>query len=85
MSMLIDMFEKAYLMYHIKEKCIHQSQWNGWVGTIKSYCFRDSFKREWEIVGDQFDVNFYLLMQSLINENYNCNRIIPEKNNINLI
>jgi hypothetical protein len=77
-SMLIDMFEKAYLMYHINDKCIHQSQWDGWIGTIKSYCSRDNFKREWKIVGDQFDVNFYYLMQSLINESHNCNRIIPE-------
>jgi hypothetical protein len=67
-SMLIDMFEKAYLLYHLERKCIHQSQWDGWVGTIKSYCFRDNFKREWAIVGDQFDVSFYSLIQSLIND-----------------
>lgn len=67
-SMLIDMFERAYLMYHIEQKCIHQSQWDGWVGTIKSYCYRDNFKREWEIVGNQFDTNFYSFMQKLINE-----------------
>jgi hypothetical protein len=67
-SMLIDMFERAYLMYHIEQKCIHQSQWNGWIGTIKSYCSRDNFKREWEIIGTQFDTNFYSFMQNLINE-----------------
>lgn len=67
-TMLIDMFEKAYLMYHIEKKCIHQSQWNGWTGTIKSYCFRDNFIREWEIVGTQFDISFYSFMQDLLNE-----------------
>lgn len=67
-SMLIDMFERAYLMYHIEQKCIHQSQWNGWVGTIQSYCSRGNFKREWEIVGNQFDENFYSFMEKLINE-----------------
>jgi hypothetical protein len=67
-SMLIDMFEKAYLMYNIEQKCINQSQWNGWIGTIESYCFRENFKREWEIVGAQFDPKFYSFMKNLINE-----------------
>tara|TARA_R110000787_G_scaffold232870_1_gene339942 strand:+ start:1625 stop:2125 length:501 start_codon:yes stop_codon:yes gene_type:complete len=75
-SMLIDMFEKAYLMYHLEQKCIHESQWNGWIGTIKSYCFRDNFTREWEIVGTQFDVSFYSFMQDLINE-----KSLKESNN----
>ena len=66
--MLIDMFEKAYLMYHEKNECIHLQQWNGWVGTIQSYCYRENFQREWQNIGEQFDMDFYRFMQELISD-----------------
>ena len=68
LSMIIDMFGKTYLLYHVQQECIHQSQWNGWVDTIQSYCFRENFKREWEVIGSQYDNDFYLFMQKLMSD-----------------
>lgn len=39
LSILIDMFERAYLMYHDEKQCIHSAQWAGWEATIRSYCY----------------------------------------------
>jgi len=68
LSMIIDMFGKTYLLYHVQQECIEQSQWDGWVDTIRSYCFRENFKREWEVIGSQYDNDFYLFMQNLMSD-----------------
>lgn len=65
-AILIDMFEKAYLLYHDENDCIQSDQWLGWVGTITSYTCRDNFQREWNLVGEQFDSHFYQYIEGLI-------------------
>lgn len=57
-AILIDMFEKAYVLYHDGSECIHQKQWSGWQATISSYCGRQNFIREWSVIGEQFDKDF---------------------------
>ena len=67
-GILISLFERAHVMFRDKSQEFRQSQWSGWVEYMKSYCRRSNFVREWEIIGKQFDVQFYEFMEQLIQE-----------------
>jgi hypothetical protein len=66
LALLIDMFEKAYLLYFDCRMSVKRNQWVGWERTILSYCFRSNFQREWENIGEQFDTDFYNYMNQLM-------------------
>ncbi len=65
LAILIDMFEKAYVLYHDGESCIHSEQWQGWEECINSYCSRANFSREWQLIGNQFDQGFVKCVDEL--------------------
>lgn len=65
-GILISMFERAHVMFRDHEHDFRQAQWDGWVKYMKSYCYRANFQREWVRVGSQFDQDFYLFMQGLV-------------------
>ena len=65
LAILIDMFEKAYVLYHDGDRCIHHDQWQGWEECIMSYCNRDNFSREWQLIGSQFDQSFVKCVDEL--------------------
>lgn len=56
-SILISLFERAYLMYKDKSRTIRRSQWSGWDIYIEKYCRRPSFVAAW-FNGQEPDPNF---------------------------
>ena len=71
---LISLFERAYVMFNDKSPEYRGAQWSGWVQYMESYCYRSNFEREWEMVGEQFDVQFYEFMQNLIKKTKESNK-----------
>lgn len=57
-TMLISVFERAFLMYHDQSNKVKAAQWTGWDEYIRSYCARDNFRNAWEVSGETFDRNF---------------------------
>lgn len=65
-TILISVFERAYLMYHDQSTVIKERQWLGWEEYIESYCKRDNFRNSWHISGEEFDSEFQAYMKSKI-------------------
>lgn len=65
-TMLISMFERAFLMYHDQQDSIRERQWSGWHAYIRDYCRRKNFRRAWPFAGGQFDTDFQAFMESEI-------------------
>jgi len=57
-TMLISIFERAYLMYHDQSNKVKAAQWTGWDEYIRSYAERANFRNAWEVSGETFDRNF---------------------------
>lgn len=65
-TMLISVFERAYLMYHDQSNRVKAAQWTGWDEYIRCYCERDNFRNAWEISGETFDRNFEHYVEGII-------------------
>jgi hypothetical protein len=61
-TMLISLFERAFLMYAREENVFKKSQWAGWQSYIRDYCGRDSFVRTWKLAGSSYDLQFQAYM-----------------------
>lgn len=67
LTMLISIFERAYLLYSDQNSAIKKKQWVGWDLYIKSYCERKNFLHAWEISGTTFDTDFETYMKTNFN------------------
>jgi len=69
-SILISIFERAFLMYRDQSTEIKKTQWEGWNHYMQDYCSRENFRRAWKILGEgeQFEINFVNYMRSIIRE-----------------
>ena len=65
LTMLISLFEKAYLMYRGQRTSFRNKQWTGWEEYMVDYCHRGNFKRAWEKNGDTYDSEFVRYMNKL--------------------
>ncbi len=65
-TMLISIFERAYLLYTDQKSSIKEKQWLGWDSYIKSFCKRANFLNAWEISGSTFDTEFEQYMKKTI-------------------
>lgn len=63
-TMLVSMFERAFLMYHDQHDSVRERQWSGWAAYIRDYCHRANFRHAWSRIGEQFDTNFQNFMSS---------------------
>lgn len=66
LTMLISIFERAYLLYSDQNSVIKKKQWVGWDSYIKSYCKRENFLQAWKISGNTFDTDFEKFMEECI-------------------
>lgn len=66
-TMLLSLFEQAYLMYMQEGSEIRKVQWDGWQGYIHDYCMRDNFIQAWEQNGSSYDKRFQAYMRELVN------------------
>src|SRR5438105_627431 len=65
-TMLISVFERAYLMYHDQTNRVKAAQWTGWDEYIRAYCDRDNFRNAWEVSGETFDRNFENYVEDIL-------------------
>jgi hypothetical protein len=61
-TMLVSIFERAFLMYYDHYDLVRQRQWSGWHAYIRDYCRRENFRQAWLDIGEQFDTDFHLFM-----------------------
>jgi hypothetical protein len=65
-SVLLSMFERAFLMYQDQSTEIKRRQWSGWDAYIREYCKRENFRKAWPICGTTFDSEFQAYMRQFI-------------------
>jgi hypothetical protein len=58
-SLLISIFERAYLLYRQSPNEMLRSQWAGWEAWALDYLARDDVRAVWDTIGKDFDTNFY--------------------------
>jgi hypothetical protein len=63
-SILISIFERAYLMYRGVVRSTRKKQWNGWKQYMILFFERENFQGAWAKCGNMFDTDF----QKFINE-----------------
>jgi len=65
-TMLMSVFERAYLMYHGTSRKMRKSQWSEWHDYIRSYCARANFRAAWEKSGNTFHTDYQNYMERLM-------------------
>ncbi len=65
-GVLISLFERAFVMFKDQDSHFRVRQWDGWVLFMKSYSPRKSFQRVWNAIGPQFDSEFVVFFNALI-------------------
>ena len=65
-TILMSIFERAYLMYGDQATSVKRRQWSGWDEYIRSFCRRDNFRKAWEDSGTTFDTSFHAYMAGII-------------------
>ena len=79
-SVLISIFERAYLMFDRHDNLkIKQQQYDGWLDCMSMYCVRKNFLFEWQAIGEQFDKDFQVVMNKVIKKE--LKRISKKKTN----
>jgi hypothetical protein len=67
-AILISLFERVFLAFAHQHAEFRQRQWGGWVMFMKSYVYRDNFKKNWIRIGRQFDVKFQRFIGELMGD-----------------
>lgn len=57
-TILLSIFERAYLMYHDQATILKQKQWTGWDEYIQDFCNRENFKRAYRESVATYDKDF---------------------------
>ena len=68
-TILISIFERAFLMYRDQSTDLKKEQWVGWDEYIRDYTTRNNFRLAWKILGTQFDAQFLQYMDQVMLEN----------------
>lgn len=66
LTILISIFERAFLMYHDQRRAFRQRQWTGWDQYIRHYARRENFRRAWCTGGASYDAGFEQYMRSFV-------------------
>lgn len=69
LTMLIGLFERAYIVFKAAPSSIKERQWAGWEDYIKRYCYRENFQHAWEVNKKQYDILFQEYMKNTILKN----------------
>ena len=66
-EVLISLLERAYVMYRDQSTPIARSQWEGsWNAYMRTWAKRETFRRLWAELGNQFDDDFVNHMNATI-------------------
>lgn len=72
LTLLIEMMERAFVMYDGHARKLRREQWLGWERYMRAWAGRENFRRAWELVGaDEFDTRYYVYMLRLMKETQN--------------
>jgi len=66
LTLLMSIFERAYLMYHGASDNIRKRQWSGWKDYIHGYCLRPNFRSAWLVSGKTFDTKYQRYVNEVI-------------------
>jgi len=69
-TILISIFERAYLMYYNQSSEIKKKQWSGWDNYIRASIKRENFKSALKITGEQFDSDFHKYITQMFYTSY---------------
>lgn len=65
-TMLMAVFERAFLMYSDNSDRIRTLQWVGWREYMQQFASRENFRDAWRISGNTFDERFQKFMDGLV-------------------
>jgi len=65
-TILISIFERAFLMYRRQSSKLRDKQWSGWEEYIKSFATRQNFRDAFSVSGRTFDTEFQEYMDGLL-------------------
>jgi hypothetical protein len=65
-TILISIFERAYLMYFRQSSKLRRRQWSGWEDYIRDYAKRKNFQEAFRISGITFDTDFQVFMNAIM-------------------
>lgn len=68
-TVLLAIFERAFVMYGDMSTERQAEQWHGWEEYIRSFCKRKNFGRAWKCSGATFDPKFQGYMQRAMASN----------------
>lgn len=63
-SVLISVFERAFVTFHDCPVELRDHQWDGWEDYALDYLRMPEFRRVWDAIGSNFDERFYAHMES---------------------
>jgi hypothetical protein len=66
MSILMSILKRAYIMYSDKSNKKKEEEWTGWDEYIHGWYTRDSFKRNWKYVGQEFQSGFMKYISDVV-------------------
>lgn len=72
-SILISIWERAFLFYQTRLTEKSRQEWLGWESYISDYCKRDNFLIAWKILGQQFNPDFECRINIIIE------KVTPQK------
>jgi hypothetical protein len=67
-TILVSLFERAYLMYRDHSNAVQRQQFGGWDEYIRDWMVRPSFRKDWEFLTSQFDADFITFMRKIAGE-----------------
>ncbi|MGB9179977.1 MAG: hypothetical protein WCB68_12090 [Pyrinomonadaceae bacterium] len=67
-SILINVFETAYLLLRSASHDIRDRQWKGWDNYIRMWAGQEDFAKTWTAIGPDFDSEFQHYMNGLIDK-----------------
>jgi hypothetical protein len=67
-SVLVSIFERAYLMYKDQSTNTKKKQWKGWEEYLRYYISLKDFRQRWREISETYDEDFLKYVEELINE-----------------
>jgi hypothetical protein len=63
-TILVSLFERAFIMYRDHTESVRKKQWSGWETYIEEFGKRPNFREAWKTIGEMFDTDFQQYVQS---------------------
>lgn len=67
-TMLVTVFERAFVLHRTLRSPSVMGRWLGWEAYIADYSKRHNFRKAWQQIGDQFDTQFQQYMHRIMEQ-----------------